>query len=94
MRLNQNGYREFKSKKGNTIARSWEVITMASGRRKDKLSVKLQIYIEVYALDISLKAKTIDDAPNHALLRELILEDCKYDYNCDGYGEPLPVENK
>ena len=68
-----------------------EVIFMQ--RRKQKLSARLQIYIEVQALDISLKAKTIDDTPNHKTLRDLILEDCKIDYNCDGYGEPL-VEEK
>ena len=68
-----------------------EVIFMQ--RRKHKLSARLQIYIEVQALDISLKAKTIDDTPNHKTLRDLILEDCKIDYNCDGYGEPL-VEEK
>ncbi|EHL19770.1 hypothetical protein HMPREF9628_01286 [Peptoanaerobacter stomatis] len=67
-----------------------EVIFMQ--RRKHKLSARLQIYIEVQALDISLKAKTIDDTPNHKMLRELILEDCKIDYNCDGYGEPLAEE--
>lgn len=70
----------------------WEVTTMANQRRKHKLSAKLQIYIEVQALDISLKVKTIDDTPNHAVLRDLILEDCKVDYNCDGYGEPLKSE--
>ena len=63
-------------------------------KRKQKLSAKLQIYIEVQALDISLKAKTIDDTPNHKILRELILEDCKEDYNCNGYGEPLVKEEK
>lgn len=61
-------------------------------RRKEKLSARLQIYIEVQALDISLKAKTIDDMPNHKIIRELILEDCRLDYNCDGYGEPLKEE--
>lgn len=65
----------------------WEVITMK--RRKHKLSALMQIYIEVFALDISLKAKTIDDIPNHPVLRELVLEDCKIDYNCNGYGETL-----
>lgn len=61
------------------------------GRRKKKLSATMQIYIEVFALDISLRAKTIEDAPAHKVLRELILEDCRLDYKCDGYGEQLTM---
>lgn len=67
---------------------------MMAKRRKHKLSATLQIYIEVWALDISLKAKTIDESINHPKLRELILEDCRLDYNCDGYGEPLKPETE
>jgi len=70
----------------------WEVLTMKDNRRKWKLSAKLQIYIEIKALDISLKDITIEDTINHKLLRELILEECKIEYNCDGYGNPLPKE--
>ena len=39
----------------------WEVLTMKDNRRKWKLSAKLQIYIEIKALDISLKDITIED---------------------------------
>lgn len=49
----------------------------------------MQIYIEVWALKISLKEKIINDTPNHKILRSLILEDCEKDYNCDGFGESL-----
>jgi hypothetical protein len=72
----------------------WEVILMADNRRKWKLSPKWQIYIEIKALDISLKDITIDDVFNHKLLRELVLEECRIVYNCDGYGNPLPKEDK
>ena len=48
-----------------------EVIFMQ--RRKQKLSARLQIYIEVQALDISLKAKNIYYKPNNKKLIDLIL---------------------
>lgn len=66
-----------------------EVLSMEVTRRKHKLSASMQIYIEVWALKISLKEKTINDTPNHKILRSLILEDCEKDYSCDGFGEPL-----
>ena len=72
----------------------WEVILMADNRRKWKLPLRWQIYVEIKALDISLKDTTIDNVFNHKLLRELILEECKLVYDCDGYGNPLPREDK
>jgi len=76
----------------NLIKDLVEVLKMKDNRRKWKLSPRLQIYIEIQALAISLKEKNIDDMPNHAILRELILEDCKIDYHCDGYGNPIVSE--
>lgn len=67
-----------------------EVIQMET-RRKHKLSARLQIVIEVYALEISLGEKTIEDVPNwgKGVLKVLVLEECKVVYNCDGYGKVL-----
>lgn len=58
-------------------------------KTKKDLSARLQILIEVYALDISLGNKTIDDTPNHKTFRELVLQECRAGYHCDGYGKPI-----
>lgn len=62
-------------------------------RRKHYLKASLQIYIEVKALEISLKEITIEDVPDISILRELVLEDCRLDYDCDGYGNPIQKGN-
>lgn len=72
-----------------TILLFKEVFLMKK-RRKHYLKASLQIYIEVKALEISLKEITIDDVPDISILRDLVLEDCRLDYHCDGYGNPLP----
>lgn len=66
-----------------------EVIQMAK-KPKSELSGRLQLLINQDALEISLKAITIDDTVNHAVYREYVLEECEHTYRCDGFGNPLP----
>lgn len=63
-----------------------EVIIM---KTKKDLSARLQLLINVDALDIHLGSQTIDDVLNHKVYRKFVLEECANTYNCDGYGKPL-----
>lgn len=56
---------------------------------KNELSGRLQLLINQDALEISMKAITIDDTVNHAVYREYVLEECEHVYHCDGYGNPI-----
>lgn len=76
-----------------TILLFKEVFLMKK-RRKHYLKASLQIYIEVKALEISLKEITINDVPDISILRDLVLEDCRLDYHCDGYGKPIKNEDQ
>lgn len=68
------------------IKNLWEVVSM---KTKKDLSARLQLLIEVDALDIHLEVQTIDDVINHKVYRHFVLEECAAVYNCDGYGKPL-----
>ena len=58
---------------------------------KNKYSANIQFYIDYSALKIFIKERTIEQI--FKKFQSEVLEICKNDYNCDGYGEPL-VEEK
>ena len=57
---------------------------------KNKYSANIQFYIDYSALKIFIKERTIEQI--FKKFQSEVLEICKNDYNCDGYGEPLQAE--
>jgi hypothetical protein len=57
---------------------------------KNKYSANIQFYIDYSALKIFNKERTIEQI--FKKFQSDVLEICKNDYNCDGYGQPLEKE--